>query len=79
MRTVVVTAVSSFVVKLSLPATGGSFTALTVIVRVSLSVSVPPVPVLPRSLVSIVSVTLPLKLADGLNVIPVACASVALI
>ena len=45
--------------------TGASLTALTVIVLVSLSVSVPPLPLLPPSLVVMVSWTVPLKSATG--------------
>ena len=60
------TLVSSFVLKLAGSVfTGASFTAFTVIVRVSTSVSVPPVPVLPPSLVVIVNVTDPLALLAG--------------
>ena len=61
------TLVSSLVVKL--PGrlfSGASLTASTVMVLVSTSVSTPPTPVLPPSLVVIVSVTLPLKLNTGL-------------
>ena len=46
---------------------GASFTGFTVIVRVSTSVSVPPEPVLPPSLVVMVSVTAPFALATGAN------------
>ena len=45
---------------------GASFTATTVMVLVSTSLSTPPTPVLPPSLVVIVSVTSPLKLKAGL-------------
>ena len=43
--------------------TGASFTALMFKVTVSTSVKVPPLPVLPKSLVVTVKVTLPLALA----------------
>ncbi len=45
--------------------TGASLTAATLMVTVSMSTSVPPEPVLPPSLVAIVSVAAPLKLAVG--------------
>ena len=45
---------------------GASLTASTLMVLVSTSVSMPPTPVLPPSLVVIVSMTLPLKLNSGL-------------
>ena len=54
----IVSGVSSSVVALSSTATGGSFTGLTVIATVSVSVNGPPLPVLPRSSVLSVSVTL---------------------
>ena len=47
--------------------TGASLTAVTVMLRVSLSVSTPPEPVLPPSLVSMVSWTVPFMLAAGMN------------
>ena len=61
------TLVSSLVAKL--PGrlfSGASLTASTVMVLVSASVSMPPTPVLPPSLVVMVSVMLPLKLNTGL-------------
>ena len=45
---------------------GASLTAVTVMATVSTSVSVPPEPVLPLSLVVIVNVAAPLKLAVGI-------------
>ena len=45
---------------------GASLTANMVMMLVSISVSMPPTPVLPPSLVVIVSVTFPLKLNAGL-------------
>ena len=61
------TLVSSLVMKL--PGrlfNGASLTANMVMMLVSVSISIPPTPVLPPSLVVIVSVTLPLKLNTGL-------------
>ena len=60
--TFAVTAVSSFVLKVSATM---SATAVTVMFTTSVSVSVPPVPVAPRSLVVIVSAAAPLKSAVG--------------
>ncbi len=60
--------VSSFTLKLAGKVlTGASFTALTVMVLVSVSVNAPPEPVLPRSSVTIVKVTLPFMLAIGVK------------
>ncbi len=47
---------------------GVSLAALMVILILSESVSVPPVPVFPKSLVVMVSTAVPLKFAVGLNV-----------
>ena len=46
---------------------GASFTAVTLIVRVSVSDNAPPVPVLPPSFVTMVSVTAPFAFAAGLK------------
>ena len=62
LRPVMVRAVSSLVVSVvkGTVLTGASLTALTVMAMVSESVKVPPLPVLPPSLVSMVNVSLPL-------------------
>ena len=59
-------------------ATGASFTAVTVMPTLSLSLRAPPVPLLPRSLVVIASDAAPLKSAVGANTSPFSAVLIAL-
>ena len=58
-------AVSSVAVSVAFVPAGASLTAVTVMVLVSVSLKAPPLPVLPASLVTMVSVTAPLAFSAG--------------
>ncbi len=59
--------------------TGASFTAVTVMFTVSVSLKAPPDPVLPKSLVTIWILAAPLKLAVGVKLMPLSAALMLLI